>query len=96
MNKLFRDASKTVQKKNQFYSFNHILPVIKFTQIRADEIPCGSIVSNNKGLNKAAEDNAPLNGTAFTAKYGYPIQGEKCYSTFVGGKFATSLINDTM
>jgi hypothetical protein len=46
-------------------------------------------------LNKAAEEKAPLNGKAFSEKYGYPYYGEKCYSTYVGGKFNTGLINDT-
>ena len=53
------------------------------------------MVSNNRGLNEAAENNAPLKGPEFAKKYGYSYYGEKCYSTFVGGKFNKGAINDT-
>ena len=53
-------------------------------------------MSNNRGLNQAVVANAPLKGPEFAAKYGYPYYGEKCYSTFVGGKFNKGTINDTI
>lgn len=93
MNYLFRDASPAIKKKAQFHRLNHIIPYIKLTNLQAQEIECGSDVSNWKGKNKAK-----IAGEAYGPKFGFPFLNEqnpeKCYATYGQSKFRVEPLDD--
>ena len=77
MNYLFVDGSSEIKNKAFYHQLNHIVPYIKLINLQVEQIDCGSDVSNWRGKNTAAENDAE-----FTTEYVYPFDDDKCYATF--------------
>ena len=75
VNDRFIGASENITEKPIFHKFNHSHPYIKVTTIQANISECGSISSNLKGRNEAAEK-----GVEATGEFIYPYTEQDCYT----------------
>ena len=65
---------------------------MRLTNVQAQEITCGSTVSNNRGQNRALVENQ-YKGNETSTEFVYPFK-EKCYSTYGSGKFREEPLPD--
>ena len=77
VNDMFKKASDSIENKSYFYMQNHFVPFLKLTNVMTKKIECGSVVSNNKALDKAAREGKT---TGPDSEFGYPYD-DICYAT---------------